>query len=145
MMVEVPERSARNAYPEGRLRVASIGAIEKGEDDWRIIHDGTHGVDLNPRIRPRDQQQLPAAPDEQRLLQEVADSGEAAFTLFGDFCKAHRRVLIQQSDWGLQACCVRPGHVWINKVGTYGIASISYWWTRLVAAIGRGVLYVMMK
>ena len=102
-------------------------------------------VDLNPRIRPRDQQQLPAAPDEQRLLQEVADSGQAAFTLVGDVCTAHRRFFIQQSDWGLQACCVRPGHVWLNKVGTYGIASISYWWTRLVAAIGRGVLYVMMR
>ena len=145
MMVEVPEKQAQEEYPGDKLRIASLGAIEKGEEDWRIIHDGTHGVDLNPQIRPRDQQQLPAAPDEQRVLQETADSGEAAFALAGDVSKAHRRVLVLKSDWGLQACCLHPGRVWLNKVGTYGIASISYWWTRLVAAIGRGVLYVLMR
>eukprot|EP00973_Karenia_brevis_P045888 6354240-Karenia_brevis.AAC.1 len=34
---------------------AAIGALEKGDNTFRIIHDGTHGVRVNPRIKPKDQ------------------------------------------------------------------------------------------
>ena len=33
------------------------------------------------------------------------------------------------------ACRLHLGTVWINKVGTYGMGSASYWWSRAAAAI----------
>ena len=55
--------------------------------------------------------------------------------LVGDVSKAHRRVKVRRQDWGFQACRLRPGHVWLNCVGTYGVASAGYWWSRLSASI----------
>ena len=77
----------------------------------------------------------------ERLL-TVEAYREAAFA---NVSKAHRRVRILQRDWGLQACRVHPGRLRLNKVGTYGVASIAYWLARLVAAMGGGVLYMMMR
>ena len=53
--------------------------------------------------------------------------------------KAHRRVPVDERDWGLQACSLIPSRraptdqdeVYVNTVGTYGIGSASYWWNRL--------------
>ena len=58
-----------------------------------------------------------------------------AFMLACDIAKAHRRVKVRESDCWYQACRLVPGKVWINKVGTYGVASASYWWCRLAAAV----------
>ena len=33
--------------------------------------------------------------------------------------------------------------VWINKVGTFGVSSAPYWWSKLFALIGRFVGHVM--
>ena len=41
---------------------------------------------------------------------------------------------IREKDWGYQACQLEAGRVWINKVGTYGVTSASYWWERFAAA-----------
>ena len=46
--------------------------------------------------------------------------------------KAHRRVKVRESDWG-----TRPS-AWQGlgkQVGTYGVASATYWWSRLAAAV----------
>ena len=42
---------------------------------------------------------------------------------------------MHESDWGFQACRLEPGRVWLNKVGTYGMASAAYFWARAAAAI----------
>eukprot|EP00973_Karenia_brevis_P015206 2078159-Karenia_brevis.AAC.1 len=39
----------------GVFATAAIGALEKGDSSFRIIHDATHGVRVNPEILPRDQ------------------------------------------------------------------------------------------
>ena len=79
-----------------------------------------------------------------RLVQEEKDS---VFSLSADIASAHRLVKIRKRDWPLLACKARTEDktVWINCVGTFGISSASYWWTRLFAGIGRLVSYVMQQ
>ena len=62
MMVKTTYRAAKSEYGE-RLRVASLGALEQHKGDFRVIHDGTHGVRVNPAIRVRDKEACPMAHD----------------------------------------------------------------------------------
>ena len=59
--------------------------------------------------------------------------------------RAHRLVRVAEEDWGLQACKtgVRPDRIWINTVGTFGIGSAAYYWSRLMAGIGRAAFYML--
>ena len=68
MMYETTLEQARLDFPGDSLRVAANGAIEKSDHTWRIIHDGTHGVAVNPGIRPRDQQKMPVAGDARGIM-----------------------------------------------------------------------------
>ena len=72
---QVVKMSAKEAQDFAReqgtpLLVASLGALIKteavdGSDPvLRLLHDGTHGVEMAQRIRVRDQARCPAAPDE---------------------------------------------------------------------------------
>ena len=36
-------------------------------------------------------------------------------------------------------CRLEPGHVWINNVGTFGVASASYWWSRVISGVCRAM------
>ena len=59
-----------------------------------------------------------------------------------DVKEAHRAVAVHPDDWPLQACQVEPGGpVYLNKRGTYGIASAAYLWGRLGAGLHRGLVY----
>jgi len=137
MCYECTEEQARKDYPGDALRIAAIGAIEKGDSTFRIIHDGTHGVHVNPQTQPRDRLRMPG-PAEQRAIQErAARTKTFHFVLKADVGKAHRRFLNRQEDWGLQACRLRPGYLWVNRVGTFGVGTACYWWGRLAAALDR--------
>ena len=50
--------------------------------------------------------------------------------------KAHRRVKVLQRDWRFQVAELE-GEWWINKVGTYGMASAQLYWGRAAALILR--------
>ena len=60
-------------------------------------------------------------------MRERVSAGAKSIAIMGDVSKAHRRVKIREQDWGFQACQLEPGKIWINKVGTYGVTSASYW------------------
>ena len=60
-----------------RLSVNSLGAVEKGDQQGslfgvRIVMDGTHGVQVNKRIRVRDQDLCPIAVDVKRVQRAQA-------------------------------------------------------------------------
>ena len=134
---------ARQTWGE-RLHVAALAALAKGDDSFRILHDGTHKVRVNPQIRVRDQARTPTVAEQKVILNEVSKSGQARFALKMDVSKAHRRVRVRKEDWGAQACQLDdPNTVWVNCVGTFGIASAGYFWGRLMAALGRGALYLL--
>jgi hypothetical protein len=56
--------------------------------------------------------------------------------LKADVSKAHRRVKILRSGWRFQVA-VNKGRYWINKVGTYGMASAQLYWGRVAALLIR--------
>ena len=83
------------------LVIASLDAIEKKDGTYRVIHDGTHGINVNCSIRVRDQLRNPTAGDLRTLLRLMPG---AFFALTGDVKRAHRLVKVSEQDWGLQAC-----------------------------------------
>ena len=78
-------------------------------------------------------------------MEERKRKGISGFLLLADASKAHRRIAVKEKDWGLLACRVRSDHVWLNKVGTYGVGSAGYFWGRLAGALHRLGFYVAGK
>ena len=73
-----------------------------------------------------------------RAMREKADYEEKTFALTADVKEAHRQVPIAPEDWHLLACQVQQGStVYLNTVGTFGVASASCYWSRVAAALGR--------
>ena len=52
MMYKVPLEEARRQFPGASLRIAAQGAIEKGDNSFRIVHAASHGVQVNHGIKP---------------------------------------------------------------------------------------------
>ena len=191
LMIDTTVRAAIIRYGDD-LIIASAGAIaKKGRtDEVRVLFDGSHGVDLNPGIRVRDQVRYPTAADGKCVLGEMGDEGGPHFSLNLDFSKAHRRCPTEENEWGRQACQVKgsaaaaakralgqaartarkdfestgrkavlkprskprledlPKEVldetlWLNKVGTFGVASAGYWWGRAGACVFRLAHYLL--
>ena len=58
--------------------------------------------------------------------------GLRTFALTADVSEARRQVPIDPQDWHLLGCRVEiGGTVFVNTVGTFGIASASYYWSRV--------------
>ena len=57
-----------------KLTVASLGAIEKTEDVFRVIFDASNTVRLNHRIRVRDQCRMPVWQVIARYVEDLADA-----------------------------------------------------------------------
>ena len=64
-----------------------------------------------------------------------------------DIRKAHRLVPIVQKDWGTQAFQLdddkEPRPVYLNTVGTFGITSAAFWWSRVSSGAVRLVHYLL--
>ena len=116
MMYRVSDEEATNTWGSS-LRIAAQGAILKKDDSFRIVHDGTHGVRVNPEIKPRDQVRRPTAGDFKTQMEVLEERAEVNFALEADVSKAHRRCLIRPSDHGLQCCRLGKGTIWVNRVG----------------------------
>ena len=54
-----------------------------------------------------------------------------------DVCTFYRET------WGFQGCRVKKGKVWINRVGTYGVGSIGFSWSRLDGSLHRLGFYAV--
>ena len=143
-MVEIPLSEAIASYGP-KLSIASLGAIEKKDGSYRVVHDGTHGVNINAKIKLRDQLRNPTAGDLCSVLKYMP---QAAFGLTGDIKRAHRLAKVAEQDWGYQACrsgARGPEWIWLNKVGTFGICSAAYHWSRLMGGLGRLIYYMWGK
>ncbi len=143
--MKLSEEAARRRWP-GAVP-ASLGALEKvgaeGQVTIRLLFDGSQGVDVNKRIRQRDQYRGPSAPDLKRYLRGIADTGRRAVTLTADVEDAHRLVNIRAQDWRHQICrATVGGSVYSFMVGVFGVSSISYWWGRLAGAGLRALHYL---
>ena len=125
------------------LSVASLGAVPKPDGSLRVVHDGSNGQHINDCIRVRDSQRYPTGGDLQTALEILPF---AYFSLSGDISRAHRLCRVREEDWPRQACRGSdPQKVYYNCVGTFGIASASYWWYRLMSGLGRLVYYCLQR
>ena len=147
-MIKMTEKEAKARWGDHVL-VAALGAIPKTaepEPEYRVIFDGTHWVLLNKRIRVRDLVRMPTVRDIRAVFSWIA-SKEAGprFALTWDVQHAHRLVPVEEEDCGLQACRLDDflDELWINLVGTFGVASAGYWWGRLAAAVMRARHYAL--
>ena len=126
-------------YGDSRA-IAALAVIVEDEEKGkkRLIHDATHGVRVNHRIKCRDKIRAPGAREKKQLLLETMERGEVAFSIVGDISKAHRRFKHSEDEQGFLGCQLGiPGEediVYVNKVGTFGVNCASYWWTRIAAA-----------
>ena len=122
----------------GHGAIASLAVIVEDEekDKKRIIHDATHGVRVNHRIKCRDKIRAPGAREKKQILRELIRCGEIAFSVVGYISKAHRRYKHQECEHGYIGCQIDmeetiPGDpdsqiVYVNKVGTFGLSPASY-------------------
>ena len=138
------EEEARAQCPN--LVVASLGAQKKdkpgGVVTARVLFDGTNGIQVNKRTSWRDQERAPIAADIKRLMRQKAAMGERTFALTADVAEAHRQVLVDPRDWHLLGSqVVAGGDVNVNTVGTFGVASACYYWSRVASAVGRLTKY----
>ena len=80
---------------------------------------------MNNRIRCLDKVRMPGAREKRALLEEFHGGNEVVFSLIGDFEEAPHRFKYQRSEQGYLACKVaeEDQEVYMNKVGTFGIAS----------------------
>ena len=113
-----------------------------------MVHDGTHGVQVNNEIIMKDRLESPGAREVSSIqkLGTVSDE-KVLFGLVGDVKKAHRRYLHHPDHWGVLACRSRSDSsvVWLNRTGTFGIASAAYWFARLIGLVGRLTFRILLE
>ena len=108
-------------------------------DKLRTIHDGTVNK-VNPWIK-KNQHQRTTAPTLADLMTSLGLTRRVKRRLLKlDASKAHRRIKILRKDWRYMTARTSSG-IWINKVGTYGVASAQYHWGRMAALVLRLLYY----
>jgi len=134
-----------NKYPGTPVLVAALGAIPKPDGTVRPIHDGTHYVQVNNHIEIQDQLQYPGPHEAAGVMRETLESKQSCFCISADIESAHRLVKIRECDHPLLACKADSSSktIWVNTVGTFGISSAPFWWTRLFGIVGRMVAFIM--
>lgn len=137
----------KEQFGEEHVRIASMAAIAKPDGAVRPLHDGTHSVRVNNSIVYQDQLQCPGPAEVASVVREAMESLEAPFAVSADIKAAHRLVKVRKSDWPYLACRADSNSdvVWVNTVGTFGISSAPYWWSKLFALIGRFVGHIMLQ
>ena len=144
-LLVLKEAEAKSRFPD---LVIAEGRSERRRLVGRLQHAccSTGHMCINTRTRIRDQERAPIAADSKRTMREKAKLDELTFALTGDVTEAHRQVPIHPDDWHYLGCQVVPGgNVFVNTVGTFGIASASYYWSRVAAAIGRLSQYLVAR
>jgi hypothetical protein len=128
MMSEYTLPTAMELYHGNQLRIAAQGAIARSESEWRILHDGTHGVQCNPEIDVKDQLELAGPGDIAATMEcSLLERPGVHFAIAADVWHAHRLALHAERDGGLMACRngTNPDCIWLNHVGTFGFSSIA--------------------
>ena len=146
LMVKMEEGAFVEKFGDNRA-VAALAVLVEDEltGKKRVIHDGTHGVRVNHRIKCRDKVRMPGPREKRALLEEYEAEHRAVLSLVGDFAKAHRRFKYAEEEQGFLGCksSTQSSTVYVNQVGTFGVASTPYWWARLSAALMRLVHWVL--
>ena len=140
LMEKMSSAEFEGRFGENRA-IAALAVLVEDEVSGkkRVIHDGTHGVGVNNRIRCLDKVRMPGPREKREIMEELSLEKEVVMALVGDFEKAHRRFLYQERERGFLGCKVEDDEdlVYVNRVGTFGVGSTPYWWSRISAALMR--------
>lgn len=128
----------------GRLAMSSLAILveENHQGKRRVIHDATHGTKINNRISSAEVRFEARVREKSKIYWPISNCSGLQFSVWwGNISKAHRRFLHAPEERGLLACRVSDDdpYIYINKVGTFGLACASYWWSRIA---GSGVRLV---
>ena len=108
---------------EGNSAIAALAVIIEGEEEGkkRLIHDATHAVRVNHRIRCREKLRPPRAREKKQLLLEMMERKEIAFSMVDEISKAPRRFMHSAEEHGFLGCqidedrgcglCQQGGHL----------------------------------
>ena len=136
-------------FGEENVSIAAEGFVAKGfddrgEEDFRVIHDGTNIVFVNHAIRVPNHTMLPSSTEQKRVLRDVGEDADAWVGLVGDMKEAHQAVPVVKTDWPRLAARAEPeGDLYLATCGTYGISSAGEWWSRVAAALVRYGHYLL--
>ena len=107
---------------------------------WEAYQPGYFSMGLTEF---RDQERGPIAADLKRIMREKSRVGVPTLALTADVSEAHRQIPVAEQDWHLLGCQVVPGgSVFLNTVDTFGVASASFFSSRVASAIGRVAQYL---
>ena len=135
-----------------KVSVAPLVVIVEETGQSRVLFDSSNYVQLNRQIKAQDIKVCHSAPD---ILGACSSMHwpRPIVSLVVDVSKAHRRVPVDERDWGLLACSESPRPrdpallatwpILVNKVGTYGVASASWQWARAASLYQRLVYYIV--
>ena len=146
-MYPLSESEAKRRFGQ-RLRVASLAAIPKDEQTVRVLFDGTHSVQVNNEISISDRLEFPCPSELAQVMEHCQQqSYGVVLSIAADIMKAHRRFLHCEEDHGLLGCKAdsTSSTVWINRVGTFGVACAALHFGRLAGAIFRMVIRVLQQ
>jgi hypothetical protein len=130
-------------YGDDGLRVGGLLAEEKGERDFRIILDMSHGVEVNPETFVRDQHVVPGLGEKHVILARARERSLTRIGLKSDVKDAHRTMKVARIDQGMQACRLAD-KVIVHQVGVQGCGSSAYHWSRLFGLVTRLILYMLL-
>jgi hypothetical protein len=145
LMEKVLEKDLQPLFGSN-VAIASLAVIhDQVSDKRRLVHDATHKVKVNHRIKCRDKLRMPGPREKFYILKRFRDLNLVPFSIIADVSKAHRRVRHKRREHGLLACKVDEAddHVFVNRVGTFGVSSAAYWWTRVFATVLRASHYLL--
>ena len=137
---KMPKEEAEKRFG-GDLQLASLGAVPKDPawEEVRVVHDGTHGIAVNTQIRQPNRMPFPQFDDVEAAVGALTEERPARRMLMAfDIKAAHRLIPVQEEDWGLQSFRLdKEDEVFVNMVGTFGVASAAFWWGRAAAVVFR--------
>ena len=146
LVEKMPLAEFRERYGSDRA-IAALAVLVEDEvtGKKRVIHDGSHDVRVNHRIKCLDKLRMPGGREKIYLLTRFREAKDVVVSLIGDFGKAHRRFKYREDERGFLGCMVsrEDGVVYVNKVGTFGITSTPYWWGRLSGSLLRICHYLL--
>ena len=139
-IVEMGREEAVKRFGD-ELQIASLGAVPKDPSwsDVRVVHDGTHGIQVNTKIDQPNKMEFPQFDDLQAMMKAFQQhQPDQKMLMAFDIKAAHRLVPIQPEDWGLQAFMLEEeGNIWCNTRGTFGVTTASFWWGRVASTTFR--------
>ena len=143
MMLELSDEAFYSRFGDN-VAVSALAALQE-KDKVRVLLDASHVTQVNHRIQCRDQISTPGPREKHTLMRECRENGVFPIALLADVSKAHRRYLHDPKETGFLGCRIKEGSVWINLVGTFGVACTAYWWSRLAGIIVRVVYGLLGK